>query len=260
MATVQVKIHGLKFFVDADSPDWVSNVMRNREKYELGETAEMAGWFKLGQTFVDVGAGVGYWSVLGAQWVGPKGRVIAFEPDPRCADLARRNAAENGFKVDVREMAVGSRTGETRFWTNSGQWLNGSLTHQNVPERHGNRVSRTLGITTLDDALQGIEVDILKIDAQGEEPGIWEGAARILSRPGILVLVEIWPKGFVNAGYDPVQFLEKIRNDGFLGKLIGSSAREGEEFRQLTPNSWLWRTSVNKENLSANLLLCREPG
>ena len=50
-----------------------------------------------GQMFVDVGANVGYFTLLGAQLVGPKGRVVAVEAHPGLAELLRRNVIMNGL-------------------------------------------------------------------------------------------------------------------------------------------------------------------
>jgi len=62
------------------------------------------------ETFVDVGANVGFWALPEA-WRGA--RVIAFEPNPYAAGLLRRNASLNpGVEVELREKAVGAAAGE----------------------------------------------------------------------------------------------------------------------------------------------------
>jgi FkbM family methyltransferase len=65
-----------------------------------------------GDVFYDVGANVGFFTLLGARRVGPQGHVYAIEPVPEIAAAARRNAALNGMAhVTVREAVVGARVG-----------------------------------------------------------------------------------------------------------------------------------------------------
>ncbi len=85
--------------------------------YDLG-VSEMAvqeflvGALRPAGVLYDVGANIGFFSLLGARLVGDQGRVIAFEPVPENADAVRRNAALNGFEnVFVRDVAVGRACG-----------------------------------------------------------------------------------------------------------------------------------------------------
>ncbi len=70
---------------------------------------------KPGQVAVDVGANHGYYTLLLADLVGPGGKVHAFEPNPRLAELLDRNIAVNGFwhVAEARAAAAGDRDGDT---------------------------------------------------------------------------------------------------------------------------------------------------
>ena len=68
-----------------------------------------------GAVFYDVGANVGFFTILGARLVGPAGRVVAFEPVPACARAVGRNIELNGFAhAEIREAAVGAAGGRAR--------------------------------------------------------------------------------------------------------------------------------------------------
>ncbi len=70
-----------------------------------------------GDIVLDVGAFVGVYAVLAARWSGPGGRVVAFEPTPSSAALARRHLAYNGLgpdRVSIIEAAVSDRAARPR--------------------------------------------------------------------------------------------------------------------------------------------------
>ena len=63
-------------------------------------------------------------------------------------------------------------------------------------------------------------VDFLKIDAQGAEGLILEGAAGTLTRLNVTIFAEFWPWGLLNMGTDPRAFLDKLRRLGYAIRLI----------------------------------------
>lgn len=74
----------------------IGRALRRDGVWELAETRFLLATLLPGQTFVDVGAHLGYFSVLAARRVGPTGSVIAVEPEPRNLRLLRQNLARNG--------------------------------------------------------------------------------------------------------------------------------------------------------------------
>lgn len=73
-----------------------------------------------GDNFLDIGANVGIYSVLAAARILPKGRVVAFEPDPLLASRLRENFRLNGLSItDVHQVAVGDRSGTLGFHSGS---------------------------------------------------------------------------------------------------------------------------------------------
>ena len=77
----------------------------------------LAKLLKPGMVFFDIGANVGYLTILAARLVGPSGSVVAFDPVPDHAACIRRNAAMNRFEhVSVRPEAIGGENGVHRSW------------------------------------------------------------------------------------------------------------------------------------------------
>ena len=143
--------------------------------YEREQTALFERLLRPGHTVLDVGANVGYYTLLASVLVGDAGRVHAFEPEPRNAGFLRRHAAINRRgNVRVEQAAVSDRAGTARFDFGSGSGT-GHLADAGALE------VRTL---RLDDycAEHGLAPDALKIDVEGAEVSVLEGARQTLER------------------------------------------------------------------------------
>jgi len=141
-----------------------------------------------GMVFYDVGANIGFFSLLAARLVGGRGRVIAFEADPEVAARLRDHAARNGFgQITVEEKAVWSKEGTVSF--------------ERVDPRES--PDRGLGHVAGPDAKDLIQVeavsldgytktmpapDFLKCDVEGAEVEVFRGAQRLMKekRPGVI--------------------------------------------------------------------------
>ena len=148
-----------------------------------------------GMTVLDIGAHHGLYTLLTAKRVGRRGRVISFEPSPReCRRLAKHVRVNRCSNVNLESCALGDEPGEMDFFVVDGSqdWGN-SLRPPAVPEP--TRRMR-VPVRRLDDVLaaRGIaQVDFIKLDAEGGELAILEGARRLLQtapRPAILAEVE----------------------------------------------------------------------
>ena len=163
--------------------------------------------FKPGQTFVDVGAHIGYYTAMAAE--AGAGEIHAFEPDPDNYRLLEQNCRE---VANLYELAVSDRTGRAMLYrcvTNSGD--------HRLFETEG-RESVEVGVTRLDDVreLAGRCVDFVKIDAQGEETRILRGAAGLLERsPNVVGIVELAPEHLALGGSSAKELLCLLGELGF---------------------------------------------
>ncbi|MGB7283438.1 MAG: FkbM family methyltransferase [Candidatus Acidiferrum sp.] len=141
-----------------------------------------------GMTFYDIGANIGFFSLLAARLVGNAGRVVAFEADPEIATRLREHAARNAFGwIRVEEKAVWSEPGAVFF---------ARTDPATSPDRGlGHIVSASAGDTI---PVSGVSLDeytrtqpapdFLKCDVEGAEVEVFRGARRLLreKRPGII--------------------------------------------------------------------------
>lgn len=146
-----------------------------------------------GQVVWDVGANLGYYAVLMADLVGPAGRVLAVEPNPRLAQLCQRTLALNGFagRAEVRRLAAAAAADTLRFRADLSDPKNGRLLAEaDAAAEEPDVLEVAVQAAPLDDLTDGA-VDFIKIDVEGAEEQVWAGMQRVLDRsPGIIVLME----------------------------------------------------------------------
>lgn len=137
------------------------------------------------ETFVDVGANIGAYTILASKVV--KSRSIAFEPLPKTADRLRDQVHINRIEtiVDVRNMGVGDKKGALFFTNNKDATNKVSLA--------GERANTTrVEVSTLDSELVEGELYFLKIDVEGFEYNVIQGASSLLSTDNIsAVIIEL---------------------------------------------------------------------
>src|SRR6185312_7482525 len=147
-----------------------------------------------GDTFIDIGANVGFYTLLGASLVGPDGQVHSFEPTPSTFDLLKRNTEEKRT-VYLNELALGSKKGEATLadfgLLESGLNSLVRLEYQSLPSQ-----KITVPIITLDSYVKekGIVPKMLKIDAEGMELEILKGAGETLRNDKPILVLEVGPQ------------------------------------------------------------------
>jgi len=145
-----------------------------------------------GAVFYDVGANVGFFTILGARLVGPQGRVVAFEPVPACACAVARNIEVNGFShAAIREEAVGARGGSARLLVVG----EASWSHLASTGRHADvRNEIDVNVVSIDELVSAGTIpppDVLKIDTEGAELQAIEGMRATIERHRPAIVCEL---------------------------------------------------------------------
>jgi FkbM family methyltransferase len=179
--------------------------------FEPEETALVQSVVKSGDVVIDLGAHIGYYTLLFSKLVGPSGRVIAFEPAPDSCAILRRNVSSNGLaNVTIENAAVGatSHAGVLHLSANA-------LDRYTESQPGGETVP--IEVVALDAYFaEGTSVDLVKMDIQGAEAAALRGMERVLAQsPNVRILLEFWPRGIRRAGGDPEALLAHLRSLGF---------------------------------------------
>jgi FkbM family methyltransferase len=152
-----------------------------------------------GATVFDVGANLGAYTLLFAQWTGASGKVVAFEPAPASIAGLRRLVALNDLcdRVEIVEAAVSRAVGTARFASAGSSGANAL-----VDAAHSGGGVITVPTTSLDvfcDTHQ-LQPDVIKIDVEGEELEVLRGARRTLSLPSVQAFLELHPAAWPSRG------------------------------------------------------------
>jgi FkbM family methyltransferase len=203
--------------IEVDPRDLVGSHILRSGVWEP-ETAWFFGqWLRPGMTVVDAGAHAGQYTLLASGLVGAGGRVIAFEPHPVLGQVLRRNVERAGCaNVTVSPLALGRACGTADLFQHPPDNYGASSLRPDPAARH----PRTpVQVSTLDDYLAGAgvpPVDVVKIDVEGAELDVVEGARRTLAaHPGVLLVVEFLRENAVRFGRTVEDLEHRLRGLGF---------------------------------------------
>jgi FkbM family methyltransferase len=193
---------------------YVRQLRAGREGYE-GEL--LLGALRPGDTLLDVGAFLGYFTQLAAR---RGARVVAVEPNPASRGLLERGLGEAGLAGQVRVIggALSSAPGEATLFLSGG----GDTASLHDHETRSGTV--TVRVLVGDEALDGAAIDVVKIDVEGGEVEALRGLARALA--GVrAVCAECNPPALRAAGAGPEALEAELRRHGFEVRVIDEDAR-----------------------------------
>ncbi len=212
-------VHGHMLFVDPEDLSLSPRLMMDGE-WEPETTRPLLAIAEPGMNVVEIGANIGWYSVLLAKRIGRLGSLICFEPHLGNTALLRDNLEINGVlgHCTLRHEAVCDRNGTTVFQRLSRHRGSGTIIAlENIDlSPLGDRPEAvTVDTIRLDDAIPaGTRVDLMKIDAEGAEAAIFDGMSRIIAEnPDIRLIIEVspttlskqgrgnWLQGLLDAGW-----------------------------------------------------------
>lgn len=197
-----VRVNGLALTLDlSEFHDFIVYYWVTRKTgYESGTTRLLMDALKPGDSFIDVGANNGYYTLLASSLVGGAGRVWAFEPNPSSFGRLQRNITKNALSNVSAEM-IG-------LWDSPGRGhLRVSLTDDGLSSLvTGDGKQVEVPLKRLDDVYSGNGRVIVKIDVEGSELHVLLGMNRILNQSESVSLVVEWNSSFGDFGL--VSFLK----------------------------------------------------
>jgi FkbM family methyltransferase len=176
-------------------------------------------WVKKGDTFLDVGANIGLFTVEGSVATGPTGRVLSIEAAPIHAEAIREAIGLNNMmNVDIAAVAVGDATGQARLTlpqdTNFGMFTLGNVSGDDsfvVPVR---RIDDILA----ENAIKS--VDFIKMDIEGSEYRALLGATATLTQFHPTILIELNEPALNACGSSARQVKDLLREHGYQGWVV----------------------------------------
>jgi FkbM family methyltransferase len=192
-------------------------------KFEPYETAIFKEMVKPGMTIVDIGAHIGYYTLLAAKQAGPHGKVYAFEPEPKNFALLSKNiTANNANTIKTFNTALSDQSGTRELFIEKYNKGHHSFA-KNVNTVETIRVTTT----TLDETMKNNgspEINILKIDVEGAEPIVLRGMRETIKRsPKMTIFTEVYPRSMTKLGESAEAYLNELTSMGFTLSVIDES-------------------------------------
>lgn len=201
-------IQGHKMFLDLKDALGLSV-----RAYEPLETEFVKKEIKKGNVVLDLGAHIGYYTLIFAKLVGENGKVIAFEPDPDNFALLEKNVKVNDYQnVTLVQKVISNKTGKAKLY----------LSEVTPGHRIYNSVDSHQSIETetirLDDYFKNYDgkIDFIKMDIEGAEGEAIQGMTSLLERnENVKIMTEFWPSGLEKSGIGPEECLRLPARQGF---------------------------------------------
>ena len=209
-------VQGNKMFLDK----WDSLDLSINGVYNEFDTKLIKEQVKSGYRVIDLGANIGYHSLLFAKLVGESGSVYSFEPEPKNFELLKKNIIVNKFQNIISEPhAISNTNSNCNLYV--GRFSSGGnlICEPRKPERFEKKpiIIQTI---ILDDYFSEIDlvdkIDFIKIDIEGSELKALQGMSKILKEnKNLKIFIEFSRRALEYAGSDPRELLNLLENEGF---------------------------------------------
>lgn len=221
-----IEIQGSKMYINSNEEyytmrqtlsEYAKNLVHEKTTTELFKKT-----VKDGDVVLDLGANIGYFTLLAAKLAGPKGKVFSFEPEPKNFSYLKKNIEINNyFYASPNQKAVSDQNGKTKLFFCSYDSGHHTINQKSGIDAysHGRKVEeQAIEIETvaLDSFLSGKtdHVDVIKMDVEGAEALALSGMDKILkNNQNIKMFVEFFPMLIEKMGSSPEEFIEKLLNE-----------------------------------------------
>ncbi len=223
----EVVVNGKRMFVDLwDSA--VSTHLFVSKTWEPEETRLVSSLLREGDVFVDVGANMGYFTLVASDAVGKSGKVFAFEPEPKNFSLLRKNVQANKCaNARCEQKAVTASDHPVELFLSSFNYGDHRIFQSRDDDNYNRGAQRARtqvqGVALDSYFAPGTRIDFIKMDVQGAEYFALQGMKRVLrDNPDVVLVMEFWPHGLHEAGVEPARLLEEIEALSFVSYRTGA--------------------------------------
>lgn len=187
--------------------------------YEPQETRFVLQTLAPGDVFVDIGANLGWFTILAADRVGSAGQVHAFEPGSLTRGLLQRSVDDNGFgdRVQIHSVALGDAPRQGHLLSDPAARSHGGL-HMAPAGDAGSAgfAGQDVDVRPLDALAIDRRVKLIKMDVEGSEPLVLRGAQNLIARDRPLILAEVYDELLrLVSGTDAAGFRRQVRDMGY---------------------------------------------
>jgi FkbM family methyltransferase len=216
--------------------------------FEPESTRIVNQYVKKGDVVLDVGANIGYYTVMLADLVGDEGKVIAFEPTRHFGEVLKANIEANqltnvhihNFGLSCGESTADIDIGISSATIHSSQYYDPIIKHERISLRTLDNVVEEYSLS---------KIDFIKIDIDGHEPHFFDGAWKTLDKCDPLILFEVSHLHYMKAGVDVSQFYNKLKGKNYRIYYEG-------DLKEITELDFFLLKCCNFER-TVNILICK---
>ena len=223
---VLIKVMNKKMYVNSNDIGIAYPLLKSGI-YEEYETETFKNLLQSNTIFIDIGANIGYYTLIAASKI-KDGQIYSFEPVKANYKLLTKNIKINNINnVKAFQKAISNRNGKIKIFIDGTNLGNHSLAKNNVIDKTESTEVETIRLDSFFNNLEEIieEDFLIKIDTQGAEGLIVEGAHNLLLNKNIKILMEFWPKGLRNTHTGPLELLNKLQGYGFNLQLLDEKTK-----------------------------------
>jgi len=207
-----ITVRGSAMYTDPHEAVFFVTAAFGPESYYEGTDLLFEKVVRKGDTVIDMGANVGFYTLLAARLVGEHGRVYSFEPDPKTNSLLKRNVELNQYhNVVIVQKAVSNKVGTAKFY------LSPEPGADTLYRENNRGKSIEVETETLDHFFQDNEqtIDVIKMDIEGGEMDALSGMDRLVRQnENLKIFLEFVPRNVKRAGYTPEEFFNSFSSYG----------------------------------------------
>lgn len=219
----KVQLDGYVMYA-AENDHLVGHSILTNRSYEPSVSDVFRSYLKPGMTVIDIGANIGWFSMLSASLVGATGRVFAFEPGMNNARFLVLNKSVNAFEqITLIHAAASSRLESLAY---SSAWSNGVVTDLSAAERDIILNADIVFAVPVDMIVpEDMPVHLIKVDVEGWEMKALLGASRIINQWKPHIIAEFTPLALPTfSGVSAEEFLDYFKQAGYAFQVIGDDA------------------------------------
>lgn len=257
-----VYINGYKMFVHMEEYEGIDGIAQQllfQGTYEKYTTILFKRFVSEGMNVIDIGANIGYYTLLAAKLVGERGKVFAFEPELRNYALLLKNIEVNSYKnIIPLQKAVSNKTGKAKLFLDKVE----SGAHSLYKAEEDATQDIMVDAISLDEFFKGKEypIDIIKIDVEGAEMTVLLGMTKIVkNNDDLKIFTEFCHPGLQISGFSAQQYWDKLVESGFKFIYLINEQKQRLEPADFTAVMRFCEDILSRGGNVPNLLCAKSP-
>jgi FkbM family methyltransferase len=204
--------YGFKMHINVG--DFIGRHIYLHGDYEPGVSRMFSKILQQGSNIIDIGANIGYFSLLSSSIVGQKGKVFSFEASPSIYNNLKNNLTlNNANNVYASSNAIGDEEGEVEFFEANELNL-GISSLRNLGEQASKKVR--VKMITLDSYITDFPtIDLIKIDVEGAEMKVLKGMELLIDRDLPFIIFEVTDHMLKELGSSRIELLDWLKEKGY---------------------------------------------